>query len=350
MNIPQTKKAVFILGSLVLMGLVYLIYNQLSSRVVWKKVSENTVGDVQNSFVYFSKLDGGGVLTKEEMSPAVVGIMIDNHSAARPQQIGLDEARVVYEAPVEGGITRFFALFNRDQDVVKVGPVRSARPYFLDWLREYGDALYMHSGGSPDALYKIKTAGIFDANEFYWGGYYKRDYRFEAPHNLFTSGSDWQKIFSENSADRKILDWEGWKFGKDESTATSTSLSVLKIKYSSNYIIEWKYSVASGTFARYLNGEQYQTNDDKPVNASTVIVQMVTEKILDDVGRLEIDTVGSGEARVSRDGKLIRGTWKKTSGSARTKFFDENDQEISLTPGQTWVQIVPQSGVVEITN
>jgi len=92
-------------------------------------------------------IDGQCVDTTDEVRPKLVVVAVDNHPKARPQS-GLNSARVVYEAPVEGGYTRYMALYLVDDDVGKVGPVRSARPYFLDWLSEYGKPMYMHVGGS----------------------------------------------------------------------------------------------------------------------------------------------------------------------------------------------------------
>src|SRR5690606_23920743 len=129
-------------------------------------------------------------------SPRTVGIMIENHYDARPLS-GLADASVVYEAPVEGNYTRFLAVFPEDAEVQKIGPVRSARTYYLDWVSEYPDMLYMHVGGSPDALEKIKTHGIFDFNEFYRGWYYWRDSGRYAPHNVYTSSALFQKAMDE---------------------------------------------------------------------------------------------------------------------------------------------------------
>ncbi len=319
------------------------------AKTAWQTNVNNSAENQKHNFVYFSALDGTGVLSKQEEIPTVVGVMIDNHSLARPQ-FGIDEARVVYEVPVEGSITRFFALFDSKQAVPKVGPVRSARPYFLDWLREYGDALYLHSGGSPDALEKIKETGIFDANEFWWGSYYYRDRNLDAPHNLFTSGENWQKIFDKFGSGRSAVGWEGWKFNTNNQDFSGTDISALQIKYSTNYAVEWKYDPVNRNFVRHLNAKQFFAAGDKPIVANTVLVQVVTEKILDAQGRLELGTIGNGEARVVRDGKLVRGTWRKENTSGRTRFFDEQGHEIVLAPGKIWVQVVSQSAEISITN
>ncbi len=147
-------------------------------------------------FTHWSKLNGIGVEKIEDESPKVAGIMLDGHFDALPIK-GVNEAAIIYEAPMEGVTTRFLAIYPAGQNIAEVGPVRSARPYFLDWLAEYGDALYMHCGGSPEALDLIQERKIFDANEFYWGGYYWRDHSRTAPYNLFTASRQWNSIFEK---------------------------------------------------------------------------------------------------------------------------------------------------------
>jgi hypothetical protein len=166
---------------------------------------------------YYSFLDGKPVGSASEQRPRVISIMIDNHPGARPQS-GLSQAQVVYEVPVEGEFTRYFAIFNASTTVDKVGPVRSARPYFLDWLQEYGDALYIHSGGSPEALQILRNSTLFDANEFFRGAYFWRGTDHLAPHNLYTSSTAWNKLLAEYGRNRPAHgaggasepgDWEG---------------------------------------------------------------------------------------------------------------------------------------------
>src|SRR3989339_496165 len=349
MNKKQFRKIILFLGILVVALLAYLLFNRLAPQTVWKSDDVGALTNSSTPYVYFSQLDGIGVSSKTEEIPAVVAIMIENHPDARAQQSGMDRANIVYEVPVEGGITRFFAVFDKNQTAEKVGPVRSARPYFLDWLREYCDALYMHSGGSPDALAKIKSDGIFDANEFWWGSYYWRDNNFDAPHNLFTSSAQWQKIFADYGGNHLSVGWVGWKFNTTSADFSGTDISAIKIKYNAYYIIEWKYDPVVKNFIRFLNGEQYKTVDGSAVTANTVAVQTVTQKILDEVGRLELGTIGNGEARVLRGGKMTSGSWKKDNASGRTLFLDENGQEIEFMPGKIWVQIVPRATEIEIT-
>jgi hypothetical protein len=114
--------------------------------------------------------------------------------------------------------------------------------------------------------------------------------------------------------------------------------------------VEWRYNTSTRDFTRYLDNQKYVTASGAAISAANVVVQIVGTDILDDVGRLSVDTVGNGEAKVFRAGKLVRGTWKKDTDSGRTRFYDENNQEIEFIPGSTWVEVVPRSGAIDIVN
>jgi hypothetical protein len=278
--------------------------------------------------------------------------MIDNHADARPQS-GIDRADVVYEAPVEGGITRYFALFASSTFASEVGPVRSARPYFLDWLAEYGDGLYMHSGGSPEALQLIKTRGLFDANEFYFGSYYWRDTRRAAPHNLYTDQKSWVRMLDQRAHQReKVAEWEGWKFDMPSVPvllATSTIPTSVAVRFTQGYVVGWQAS-STGQFTKYLNDKPLLTRDGQKIVADTVVFASMPVTTIDDEGRRAIQTLGSGEVVVWKKGMLVHGTWKKTSLTDRTRWYDMHDQEIALTPGKIWVEIVPEEIPLTITS
>jgi hypothetical protein len=283
--------------------------------------------------------------------PQVISVMIDNHPGARPQA-GLAKASIVYEVPVEGEFTRYFALYNASTTVDKVGPVRSARPYFLDWLQEYGDAVYMHSGGSPEALQLLKNSAMFDANEFFRGAYFWRGTTHAAPHNLYTSSSIWGKLLSDYGFNRTPISWKGWKFSSSSEKMTTSSSSQtynVSITYLPGYKVTWEYQATSGTFGRLLNDEVYR-DESGSIMANNVVIQYVKIETTDDEGRKHITTVGEGEALVLIPSKLIRGTWKKGSVTERTRWYDQNGNEIPLNPGVTWVEVMPLTGKVVVTS
>lgn len=341
----------FLTGIIVFSGFYFIFYKNGSS-IAWKQsLSENHHENTSTVFFpYNNYLDGRGVLTEGEKRPIVIGVMIDN-SPDVPSQSGLSQAKVVYEALAEGGITRYFALFEKDQIVDSVGPVRSARMYYLDWLQEYGDALYLHVGGSPEALSFLKRSDIFDINEFGWGKYFWRSSQRVPPHNVFTNSKNWQEIYEKYGKGRSVVAWEGWKFGEVSATTSfEQSHQALLVPYFSSYKILWNYNPSSTVYERLVNGKIDKDSEGNLITSDNVIVQFVSTKVVDEVGRRDLKTTGSGEVVVARKGLLARGTWKKETVKSRTKFFDSQGKEIVLTPGKTWIQVVPASTVLEITN
>jgi hypothetical protein len=164
-----------------------------------------------------------GVMAAPEFEKAqLYAVMIDNFRAARPQS-GLAVASLVYEAPAEGGITRYLAIFSPDSAPAEIGPVRSARAYFLNWAKELG-AIYVHVGGSPEAIELAKNLGTNDLNEFYKGSFFWRSDNRMAPHDVLTSGeklTSYQQLKSEN-----VLEYPAWQF---KDVATSTTNIILKL-------------------------------------------------------------------------------------------------------------------------
>lgn len=288
-------------------------------------------------------LDGICIEENEESMVQVVGVMIDNHPDARPQS-GISKASVVYEASVEGGYTRYFALFPASSDVAKVGPVRSARPYFLDWSAEYGNMLYMHVGGSPDALDLIKSRDVFDLNEFFGSWYFWRASSRLAPHNTYTSAELWNNYLEDKEV--SIVDeYKGWKFSKVEECEENCVEKInIPFLYPS-FVVEWKYEEEQ--FVRYIAGIKQRDLEGGLIVADTVIVQKAVNEVIDAVGRRKIYTISEGEAMVFQKGNMIKGTWQKESLIDKTIFFDESGKEIGLNAGKIWVEVVPD--VVEIT-
>lgn len=334
-------------------GLVFLVASGYIYFVVTTSnhSSNSTVlaTNVAPAPVFTSQFDGTFVSTSAQVVPIVMGVMIDNHPDARPQ-FGLSQARVVYEAPVEGGLTRFFAFFNKEQNVAKVGPVRSARPYFLDWLAEYGDSSYWHCGGSPEALDLIKLYSIWDVNQYYSDPYFWRATDRDAPHNLFTSSNKWQSFF-DDSRHGATTTWRGWFFGSLFSSTTPTEpISQVTINYQASYVVSWRYDKTTGRYVRLVNDNVFRDDSGTAVQADSIVVQTTNVTVIDEIGRRQIDTVGEGSARVFRNGVMIRGTWKKTDHNSRTRFYDVNNQEIPLQGGQIWVQVIPQDVEVNVAS
>ncbi len=349
---------IFLVGLLVIIGEIGWITLKSPDFLIQLglKNKSSPVSATTSSFaptVLLSQFDGMPVSSTVEQIPEVLGVMIDNHPDARPQA-GLSQARVVYEAPVEGGLTRYFALFNSNQAVAKVGPVRSARPYFLDWLAEYGRSSYWHSGGSPDALNLIKQYSVWDVNEFFFGPYFWRSSDREAPHNLYTSSEKWHTLIAGTPHDS--ANWMGWSFSRDflpqtgsrsDGTASSSEVTDLRIRM---YGVGWTYDSSLKRYARLINNKLLYDEAGQKILADTVVVQFVDTDVIDEEGRRTVATVGEGEARFLRDGRMVRATWKKTDRDSRTRFYDAGGNELSFKPGQIWVEVIPQGTLLEVSS
>ncbi|MFH2105213.1 MAG: DUF3048 domain-containing protein, partial [Parcubacteria group bacterium] len=263
-----------------------------------------------------------GVIVEEgETDYWPVAVMIENITSVRPQS-GLSDANVVYEALAEGGIARFMAIFDNGGTAEKIGPVRSARSYYLEWLSEY-DALYTFSGAYPPVLAAVDGLGIKNINAMYAGSkYYYRDSGAAAPHNMFTSSDKLALALRDQKLDQKKTTYRSWKF-KDEAEKSElpSAEQEIKIDFSSGgYVVVYKYDRATNTYLRFNpeGAAHKDRNNDKQIAPKNVVVMRVSNKVIDDSGRLEMDVHGEGEATMFAEGKATKGTWKKKDRTSRT--------------------------------
>ncbi|MFA5211623.1 MAG: DUF3048 domain-containing protein [Patescibacteria group bacterium] len=296
---------------------------------------------LENNCKYRRYLDGVCVNFEKDLNPDLVAVMIENHTDARPQS-GLDKAQIVYEAPVEANYSRFMAIFLKDDLVEKVGPVRSARPYYLDWLQEYGKILYAHVGGSSEALARINSENIFDMNEFYRGSYFWRSSDRFAPHNAYTSSQLWQADWDKYANDA-VFSTSSWRFGDVEKCQENCINNIYISFLEPSYNVEWKYNTSTEKYLRYQVGQKHLNQDGTEIFADTIIIQYVNSKVIDEVGRLDLDTIGSGKVEIYQKGQKNFGFWKKDNLKSKTRFYNENDKEIILNSGKIWLEIVNQN-------
>ncbi|MFA6198124.1 MAG: DUF3048 domain-containing protein [Patescibacteria group bacterium] len=305
---------------------------------------------VQVPKVLPSRLNGVMMDSNQANEPPVA-VMIENTPEARPQA-GLASAGVVYETLAEGGIPRFVALYNRD-DMPKVGPVRSARPYYVDWVKEYQGA-YMHAGGSYDAFQEIGRLKVrsLDALVSKTAKYFFRT-KNAAPHNLYTSGAKMKQAKVDYKVNTIQATYESWKFKNDlelKKRPNEKRQLIVDFKSGAAFIATYKYDKASNSYLRYNGGRpQYDANYSKPtqVKAKNVIVQLIPkEKILDRKKRIQLDITGTGKGYLLIDGKLQNITWKRPNMNYRTKYYYANGKEIELNRGNIWIEVVPKDRTV----
>lgn len=302
-----------------------------------------------------------------------LGVMIENHEEARPQS-GLSNADIIYEAVAEGGITRFLAIFYCDTAEM-VGPVRSARTYYLDFISEYGDyPLYAHVGGAnqpgpANALGQIIDYGWLlknDLSQFsisfptYWKDPDRLHDKLGQPvateHQMYSSTEKLWKVAAERgltNVDAKGNRWdekfESWKFKEDvtaSSRSASASASVDFWEDYKDYSVKWIYDTASNDYKRENGGQPHlDKNTDQQLAAKNIIFAFMTEMNANDGyennAHLLYGTKGKGKMVLLQDGKKIEGTWQKKNRLSRMKFFDLTGGEIQFNKGKIWIEIVP---------
>ncbi len=297
-------------------------------------------------------LDGVCVDSTEETNPKLAAIMIENHTAARPQA-GLSAASIIYEAPVEGNIPRFLAIYplSENLNVPTIGPVRSAREYFLNWVREYGDSFYLHVGGSPEALGHIKQYGINNLDEFFHGGtYFWRSPEHTAPHNTFTSSVMLQALLAKRGERYEDDTYSGWVYTHHPTCAEETCITNLSVDFGGHgYLVRWAYDKEKNQYLRsHGNLPHRDSTTNERLVADTLIIQEVKTRVYDEYGRLNMTQTGTGKATIIRAGTLTNGTWKKETLADRTHWLDEHGNPIVLQPGKIWIEVVNAATEVDI--
>lgn len=287
--------------------------------------------------IYYSPLTGEKVPDDASTKMAVTGIMIENSPDARPQS-GLKPAGVVFEAIAEGGITRFLALYQQQKPQL-IGPVRSVRLYYVDWVAPF-QASIAHIGGSKFALDEVRNGNYRDIDQFFNGAYYWRATDRYAPHNVYTS---FERLDALNAKKGYVTSvFTPWlrQDGAPAKTPTASSIDVTISGplYNSHY----DYDGATNTYRRSEGGAAHNDREAGQITPSVVIVMDTTmTKIFEDGYREQITTTGSGRARIFQNGTVTEATWSKADRGSQIKFTGSDGKEIALNRGQTWITAVP---------
>ncbi len=298
-----------------------------------------------------------------------LGVMIENHLEARPQS-GISYSDIVYEANAEGGITRFLVVFYcQDADVI--GPVRSARTYFVDFVSEYGSfPLYAHVGGAntsgpADALGQIDNygwSGVNDLNQFSIGfPVFLRDYdrlgrTVATEHTMYSSTT---KLWDYAAKNRKITNvdekGESWTKNytpytfKDDATATVRPASQI-VNFDfwngyNDYGVTWTYDKTSNNYLRSNGGKPHLDLDTKKqLTAKNIVILFMKESSANDGYENNLHmlygTKGTGNAKIIMDGITVDGTWSKKSRTSHLFIKDKRGNDIEFSRGRIWFEVV----------
>jgi len=305
----------------------------------------------------------------------VAAVMIDNYPIdARPQS-GLRAADIVYEVEAEGGITRYMALFLEGQ-AQKIGPVRSARTYFVDLARPY-DALFAHAGENDDVwepLRELRLAGFADMDQIvgtpqaFW-----RDDTRDMPHNLYTSLARMRKTAGQYGYKDTPLGAEEFAFAPaDDQSAPAVAASPQTTPlgamptasgaspgpssspssgadavatFWNGYTV--RFHPVAGGYERIIDGVvQHDRDDPTPYNVADIIVVWIPARVLDSLGDLAMNVYGTFPAVLVRDGHATTASWVAPGPTIMPQLLDPSGDDVPLAAGQIYVEVLPQGGTL----
>lgn len=297
-------------------------------------------------------------LTGEDVSVGIghrrpIAVMLGNDTNGAPQS-GTENAGVIYEAPVEGSITRLMAIIEDYDNIPRIGSVRSCRDYFLFYANEY-DAIYSHYGQAVYALQYLDQHLIDNLNGLTLGNAYYRSTDRVAPHNAYTDFSHLQAgIQSQGYSQDYKEDYNGHFQFAPEGTETTlddgVSANVVKLDNFAYNHPWFEYNAETKEYSRFqFNAPHIDQNTGNQLTCENIILQYSNYVPYDPNGYLNVDTQSGGEGKYITRGKAIDIHWTKDSQWGITHYYDSNNQEIQLNPGKTWVEIVLNDSVGSVS-
>ncbi len=287
--------------------------------------------------------------TPEEISRRPLAVMIENSPQARPQS-GLNQACVVYEGITEGGITRFLAIFLHHDPPV-IGPVRSARPHFINLAREF-DPAYVHCGESYEALQILAIdPSIRDLDQMKFGATFWRDHSRVAPHNLYTSAARLRARVAAQHWDgtpSQLPDFQPGGKMLDPAPATDIAIS---FGGAVHYSLRLIYDPKAGGYWRYMDRHLHVDREtDQPILVKNVVIERVWDAPFANSKKetYDVEVVGTGRGLFFTGGQSTALLWRKPDIASPTVYSDLADDALPFQPGPTWIELVPLGGSVTI--
>lgn len=283
-----------------------------------------------------------------------IAVMINNHNKALPQS-GISQAGTIYEVPVEGGINRLMAVFH-DFNSEKIGPVRSARHYFLDLASDH-DAIYVHYGRSPQAekAFDVLNAPHLEGLSYLDDIMCWRDNSRKAPHNAYTNYDKLIKAWETVGYRKEVKEnfTSKFFFSEDEIKYDSTEefINNLRVKYSYYQTSTFEYNKNTNMYKRFQFGKPHiDANTNEQLEFKNIIVQYTNVYNIpnDDKGRLDMDLISSGKGLYITNGNVEEITWKKSSYSEPTLLYNSKNEQLKVNVGKTWYMIIPNGIEVEL--
>ncbi|MDX8046805.1 DUF3048 domain-containing protein [Gracilibacillus sp. S3-1-1] len=286
-----------------------------------------------------------GLPTETDVHNRLVAVMVNNHPDARPQT-GLSHADVVFEILAEGNTTRFMALFQSDIPN-KVGPVRSARPYYFNLANDY-NAIYVYHGAADHIENMVQTGGIQGLNGMYFDDdkvLFERSTDRVAPHNSYAIFNGIYERAEEQGYPLEA-DYEPITFLAEDETVEGNTATDVRFNYG-NHSVRYHYDEQLAQYVRYNDGMQtVEYMDSTPITLDNVFILETPHQVIDDEGRREIDLQSGGNALLLQQGKVENVQWERIDG----RIIPTRDGEpVPLVPGQTWINVIPtSSGIASV--
>jgi hypothetical protein len=347
-NIKWTKKKIIILSSVLVLLIAFIV-----CLIVFNKQKDETIIEETPSVEEETKKL---TIIDEDSNSRPIAVMINNIAVARKYHSGLQDAYMVYEMIVEGGLTRLMALY-KDADTARIGSIRSSRHYYLDYALE-NDAIYVHWGYSQYAQRDIPSLGINNVNGLIYGSkYFWRDKTLgvSSEHTAFTSMELINKGIDDlgyrKTTDQKTLlnyDADPIDLSTMDGAIPASSVS---IKYSSSVTTEYEYDSENENYKRSVNGTahtDYVTKEQ--YTAKNIITYQVKNTTIsgDSKGCQDLSNIGSGDGYYISNGYAIPIKWSKSSRSAKTVYTLLNGEELVVNDGNTYIQIQPSGQTLTI--
>ena len=277
-------------------------------------------------------------------------IMINNIETSLPQS-GVSQAEMIYEAQVESGITRLMAVFQDVDNIEKIGSIRSARHYYIDFAND-NDAIYVHYGQSKYALSRIEDDNImtiYGLSGYESKVFYRSSDR-KAPHNVYTTGKMLAEGLEVTGLTRDYP--EGYtprlQFNHVD-TELKDGINAQKVNIPFDSEPYFTYNTEDGLYYRYQYGEAHiDRENDQQLTFKNIIVQYVNEKSISNQDHQDMTLNGSGKGLYITDGKAEEITWKRNDNADKTKYYNASGNEISLNPGKTFFEAVSDSKTVTL--
>jgi len=332
-----------VVGCIILLSIILLLLGVFKKD---EKVLKNK--NIEEPKVEVKKL----TIVNEDSTSRPFAIMINNIGVARPLQSGLQDAYIIYEFIVEGGLTRYMALF-LDQNTERIGSIRSARHYYLDYALE-NDAIYVHHGKSPQAqsdfsTLKLDRIEVDNSNT----GWRDKSLNVATEHTLFTSIEKLKNGIGNKRTTRNkdlLLNYSVDSLDlKDISN--SKEANNVAIKYSNSVTSSYEYDSENKVYKRSVNGKEHvdYVTKEQYTFKNIIAYQVKNSRIPgDEKDRQTLDNIGKGTGYYISEGYSIPITWEKTSRDAQTIYKLEDGTELQVNDGNTFIQIYPVSGSITI--